>query len=279
MSREIDYKLLICGNSGVGKTYIERHFFWGMSFKEIKELSIKPTKDVFKFSEKPFKLGRMTFNVVDTGGQNLLRAKLHTDMGELAWSEVDVCIYVIDLCTEILKYKDLKVEKGKESDQYLWNILEDARQELKRVIISIRKYNKKARLLILFHKWDLLKILSNTVQESWKNWIIKHLKEIEHKETLNVLHNKDKKIEFLGFHKSSCKDPTCRTAVRLSLPRQEQLQSILSDFSENCRELGAKQVYITALNEDGLEIESTQYPKDMDTTIYYENVIRHCYPA
>ena len=33
MGKDYDYKLVICGNSGVGKTYIERHFFQGMSFE------------------------------------------------------------------------------------------------------------------------------------------------------------------------------------------------------------------------------------------------------
>ena len=83
MTVNLDFKLIICGVSGVGKTCIEHHFFQGMSFEEIKKLGLGPTKDIFHFSEKPFKLGSLKVHAVDTGGQKLLRKKLHSDKQDL----------------------------------------------------------------------------------------------------------------------------------------------------------------------------------------------------
>ncbi|MFX1296901.1 MAG: hypothetical protein ACFFD2_18845 [Promethearchaeota archaeon] len=86
-------------------------------------------------------------------------------------------------------------------------------------------------------------------------------------------------MEFLGFHTTSILNGSCKAAIRKILPPQEQLKMLLRGFVENCKDLEANQVYIAALNEDGLEIESIQYPSLMDTEHYYENIIRYCIPT
>lgn len=283
MSSSLDYKLIICGTSGAGKTWIERHFFYGMSYEEIEKLRLGPTTDVFIFTEKPFKLGPLTIRGVDTGGQKPLRDKLHNDMQDLCWIGVDSCIYVMDFANDINKYEELKQTSSQFSDNFIWKRINEVKEDLKQVIKSIMRFatpNSKIKLIILFHKWDLLNNFSSAIRESWKDWLIEQINAIEKECNFNVFtNNNGNKIEFLGFHTSSILDNSCKTAIRKILPPQEQLKKILLKFIENCKDLKANQVYIAALNEDGLEVESIQYPYLLNTESYYENIIRYCLPT
>ncbi|MHA1385435.1 MAG: hypothetical protein ACTSR3_16905 [Candidatus Helarchaeota archaeon] len=282
MVDDINYKFVICGVSGVGKTYIERHFFHNMSFNEIEKQRIGPSTKVFTFSARPFKLGHMTINAIDTGGQKVLRKKLHGDMRDLCWIGTDACVYVIDFASDIVGY-EFKKGTGINSDNIIWNRIHEIKEDLKNVIrtlMEVTPITTKVKLIILFHKWDLLNKLPNDIKKQWKNWMIEQLKNIEVEENFDFFtNNNGSKIHFLGFHETSILDNSCKNAIRKLIPPQTQLRKILNFLVENCKYLSANQVYATVLNEDGLEIESIQYPYLQDTEVFYDSIIRYFLPT
>jgi GTPase SAR1 family protein len=279
----LDYKLIICGTSGVGKTWIQKHFFHGLSHDVLDRAKLGPTTETFSYPEKPYKLGHLNIFAVDTGGQVLLRKKLHGEKRELCFIGTDACIYVIDIASSIVKYEEMKEKDGEGSDAFIWKQLDEVKRDLENVINSIYKFaipNANIRLIILFHKWDLLDDFPRDVRDAWKVWLTEQLFNVDGDCKINLLKNGySGKIKFLGFETSSVLDNSCKIAIRKVLPRQEQLQRLLSAFISKCKLLGANKVYISALNQDGLEYAALQHPYLMNTEPLYEYVIKYCYPA
>jgi len=283
---DMDYKLVICGVSGVGKTSIEQHFFHDLTFEEIKKQNIGPTKDVFSFTQRPLKLGHLTIRGIDTGGQQLLRRKLHQGPAqELCWIGTDACIYVTDFAQDILQYEKLKTSTSN-FDDFIWAKINEVKEDIKQVIESILQFtpvNAPVRFTVLFHKWDLLNVFSAEIKDEWKNWLIEQFKEVDNECNYNIMSNNNGsnggKIKFLGFQTSSILDTSCKAAIRRIIPAYTQIKKILQRFVAKCRQYEANQIYITLLNEDGLEIDSLYYPFSLDAESYFESVMRYFLPT
>ena len=152
-------KILLLGRAGVGKSTLKEMIFEGSNPDELLIHSLAPTRGI---ETSVYSWLDLELSVFDTSGQEL--KSLLEDESEqlLAFGGVDIVIYIFD-------YEIWHSNSQEISD------------EIKEVNKIMRRINKQAQLIIIFHKIDLIpKIIRNNVKiltyqiQSIVNLPIKH---------------------------------------------------------------------------------------------------------
>ncbi len=127
-------KILLLGRAGVGKSTLKEIVFEGRDPDELLVQSLAPTRGI---ETSAYSWLDLELSVFDTSGQEL--KSLLEDKSEqlLAFGGVDIVIYIFDYET--------------------WhNDSQEISEEINEVNQIMRKVNKEAQLVLIFHKIDLI---------------------------------------------------------------------------------------------------------------------------
>ena len=152
-------KLLLLGRAGVGKSTLKEMIFEGKNPDDLLIQSLAPTRGI---ETSVYSWLDLELSVFDTSGQELTSLLKDESDQLIAFGGVDIVIYVLDYA--------------------IWHSdSQDIADEIKEIHKIIRKINKQAQLILLFHKIDLIpKMIQNNVKiltyqiQSIVNLPIKH---------------------------------------------------------------------------------------------------------
>lgn len=136
-------KLLLLGRAGVGKSTLKKIIFEGEDPNELLLHSLEPTRGI---ETSNYSWLDLELSVFDTSGQELGNLLKEVSEQIKAFGNADAVIYIFD-------YNNWQ------------NNSQEIADEIKEVHKIIRRINKKAKLMIIFHKIDLIpKAIRNNVK-------------------------------------------------------------------------------------------------------------------
>ena len=153
-------KILLLGRAGVGKSTIKKIIFEGEDPSELLHHSLEPTRGIETLNYSWLDL---ELTIFDTSGQELENLLKEESEQVIAFGNADAVIYIFD-------YNNWQKNSQEIADEII---------EVNKII---RRINKEAKLMIIFHKIDLIpKVIRNNVKiltyqiQSIINLPIKHL--------------------------------------------------------------------------------------------------------
>jgi len=255
MDETKSFKIVICGLSDAGKTWIHLNFVKNCDYFQLDNQQITPTK-AYRSQKK--KLFNLEFYFWDLPGQKKYSRDFHLKNKEGGSQEkiyggADFCIFVVD------------VTKPHENDQ--------AQEELRKVIESLNSQKSDCRILILFHKWDTIdpKDSDSRYYELEEIFYIKELEE----------------MKFIGFRKSSIisankkyyTQRVLREALSITFDMKDSAEVIIKDFlkqMENHKKIHS--AYIIICNREGTILNDGSYDlnlSNMESEIKINNHLRY----
>ncbi|MHA1796868.1 MAG: ADP-ribosylation factor-like protein [Candidatus Helarchaeota archaeon] len=262
------YKITIVGPAGSGKTTMVHHIWKGKSFNEIK---VTPTTQ-FEFTEKPIKIGDITISAWDLGGQKLLLDEwLSEDSPYKCFKSTSGILMVLDFSNEFQKYR---YRANREHEKTLQLKIDEAKSLILRAIKQVRRQNPDGyhvKIAILFNKWDLIN--DHNFHEDLKLEFGKFFQ--------SILSGPKNGIEYKGCYITSniAERYSPKKAFRAILPHSVAIKKIFSNFLRRYQDHDAEYVYFATLNEDFLEIETHQHPKEFDYQTLVISLLKSMYPA
>lgn len=136
-------KLLLLGRAGVGKSTLKKIIFEGEDPNELLHHSLEPTRGIETSNYSWLDLELIIF---DTSGQELVNLLKEESEQNIAFGNAAAVIYIFD-------YNNWQSNS------------QDIADEIKEVHEIIRRINKEAKLMVIFHKIDLIpKAIRNNVK-------------------------------------------------------------------------------------------------------------------
>jgi len=136
-------KLLLLGRAGVGKSTLKKIIFEGEDPNELLHHSLEPTRGIETSSYSWLDL---ELSIFDTSGQELNNLLKEVSEQINAFGNADAVIYIFD-------YNNWQSNSQEIAD------------EIKEVHKIIRRINKEAKLMVIYHKIDLIpKVIRNNVK-------------------------------------------------------------------------------------------------------------------
>ncbi len=245
------YKITVIGPAGSGKTTLIEHIWKQRSFNELEQTTIPTTS--YNFIEKPIKLGNIRVNALDLGGQERLLEKwLSKDSPFKCFEDTSGVLIVLDFTKEYLGWKagyERKIiEKIDKEKAFIAEVF---------TMVKLQNPNPQAtiKIAICYNKWDLIHDLEyyQFLQDEFNKFIKSNMKD-------------SKELEYKGSFATSSKNElfSPKIAVRAIMPHSVAIQNIFENFIRRYVDHDAEQVYFSTLNEDFLEIETFQFPENLD---------------
>jgi len=243
------YKITVIGPAGSGKTTLIELIWKQRTFNEI---ATTPTTS-FNFVDKPIKLGNISVNALDLGGQELLLDKwLSKDSPFKCFEGCNGVLIVLDFSNEYISWR-----AGYEAKILLK--IDKMKVFVSEVITMVKLQNPEknnVKVSICLNKWDLIHddeyytFLNNELNKFFRSNLVSMNGSIEYKGN------------FATSNKNELFSP--KIAVRAVMPHSIAIKKIFENFIRRYKDHDAEHVYFSTLNEDFLEIENFNYPEKHD---------------
>ena len=136
-------KLLLLGRAGVGKTTLKKIIFEGEDPNKLLHHSLEPTRGI---ETSNYSWLDLELSVFDTSGQELDNLLNEVTEQDVAFGNADAVIYIFD-------YNNWQSNSQEIAD------------EIKEIHKIIRRINKEAKLMVIYHKIDLIpEVIRNNVK-------------------------------------------------------------------------------------------------------------------
>ena len=251
---KMKYKITVIGPAGSGKTTLIELVWKKRQFEDIKTT---PTTN-FAFIDQPIKLGNIRVNALDLGGQQLLLDKwLDKDGPFKCFKDCKGVLIVLDFTKHYLSWvaghKNQMLEEIDRMKGFISEVITTIR--LQNPPNSNEK-NSEIKLSLCFNKWDLIldkefySFLNDEFNKFFKSKLI----------SMNGC------VNYRGNYPTSSKNElySPKIVVRAVMPHSVAIKQIFENFIRRYLDHDAERVYFSTLNEDFLEIETHQHPKDHD---------------
>ncbi|NHI92004.1 MAG: hypothetical protein EAX96_05835 [Candidatus Lokiarchaeota archaeon] len=253
------YKIVVIGPAGSGKTTLLEMIWNGTPWDKI---TTTPTTS-YNFIDKPLKLGNITISALDLGGQvTLLEQWLDKNHPFKCFEAASAVLILFDLSREYRAWRQ-DVKNPVSRDRFYKRV--DGCKDLLLRIVS-RIADPEVKITILFNKWDLMED--------------QQLREYLRREFTKFIEDKlANKVTFKGIYFTSNKLErySPKIAVRAVLPHRLAIEKIFENFARIYTDLKAEHVYFSMLDENLLEIESYQFPKDNDYVPLVQSFLKSIY--